>query len=248
MWREKDDLLRSVPDVGEQLSLTLLAHLPELGTLDRERIAALVGVAPINRDSGRMRGKRSVWGGRARVRAVLYMGALVGSRYNLVLRGLYQRLLTAGKPENGYVGAGGSRGGNGNTDFSAGIGTGGEHLRVWVVRRSGRSWGVKGARERGWRERVPEGNGPQRPRRRWRWCCLRALNERAAPRGRNRSLGRDATWRGHSLPTKGWLQVHAHECRPPPNYDQAVTDFGEPARTSHISKMVLSIVKFGGPP
>ena len=97
--RERDDLLRSVPGVGEQLSLTLLAHLPELGALDRKRIAALVRVAPINRDSGQMRGKRSVWGGRTRVRAVLYMGALVGSRYNPVLRGLYQRLLTAGKPK-----------------------------------------------------------------------------------------------------------------------------------------------------
>ena len=99
VWRERDDLLRSVPGVGGQLSLALLAHLPELGTLDRKRIAALVGVAPINRDSGQMRGKRSVWGGRTRVRAVLYMGALVGSRHNPVLRGLYQRLLTAGKPK-----------------------------------------------------------------------------------------------------------------------------------------------------
>ena len=99
VWRERDDLLRSVPGVGEQLSLALLAHLPELGTLDRKRIAALVGVAPINRDSGQMRGKRSVWGGRTRVRAVLYMGALIGSRHNPVLRGLYQRLLTAGKPK-----------------------------------------------------------------------------------------------------------------------------------------------------
>ena len=99
MWQEKDNLLRSVPGVGEQLSVTLLAHLPELGALDRKRIAALVGVAPINRDSGKMRGKRSIWGGRARVRAVLYMAALVGSRYNPVLRDLYQRLLTAGKPK-----------------------------------------------------------------------------------------------------------------------------------------------------
>ena len=82
VWRENDDLLRSVPGVGEQLSLTLLAHLPELGTLDRRQISALVGVAPFNRDSGAMRGKRTVWGGRARVRAALYMGALVGSRYN----------------------------------------------------------------------------------------------------------------------------------------------------------------------
>ena len=97
VWRERDDLLRSVPGVGEQLSLTLLAHLPELGTLDRKQIAALVGVAPINRDSGRMRGKRSVWGGRARVRAALYMSALVASRHNPVIRDLYQRLLAAGK-------------------------------------------------------------------------------------------------------------------------------------------------------
>ena len=97
LWRERDDLLRSVPGVGEQLSLTLLAYLPELGALDRKQIAALVGVAPINRDSGRMRGRRSVWGGRARVRAALYMGALVGSRHNPVIRDLYQRLLAAGK-------------------------------------------------------------------------------------------------------------------------------------------------------
>ena len=74
VWREKDDLLRTVPGVGEQLSLTLLANLPEMGTLDRRQIAALVGVAPFNRDSGAMRGKRRVWGGRSRVRAVLYMG------------------------------------------------------------------------------------------------------------------------------------------------------------------------------
>ena len=77
VWREKDDLLRSVPGVGEQLSLSLLAYLPELGTLNLKRIAALVGVAPFNRDSGSRRGKRSVWGGRIRLRAVLYMGALV---------------------------------------------------------------------------------------------------------------------------------------------------------------------------
>ena len=99
IWREKDDLLRSVPGVGEQLPLTLLAHLPELGTLDRRQIAALVGVAPFNRDSGTLRGKRAVWGGRARVRAALYMGALVGSRYNPVIRDFYQRLLALGKPK-----------------------------------------------------------------------------------------------------------------------------------------------------
>ena len=99
VWREKDQLLRSVPGVGEQVSVTLLAELPELGTLDRKRIAALVGVAPINRDSGQMRGKRAVWGGRARVRVALYMGALVASRWNPVIRDFYQRLQAAGKPK-----------------------------------------------------------------------------------------------------------------------------------------------------
>ena len=99
VWREKDDLLRTVPGVGPQLSLTLLAHLPELGTLDRKQIAALVGVAPYNRDRGTLRGKRAVWGGRSRVRAVLYMGALVASRHNPAIRDFYQRLLAAGKPK-----------------------------------------------------------------------------------------------------------------------------------------------------
>ena len=93
VWREQDDLLRTVPGVGEQVSLTLLANLPELGTLNRRQIAALVGVAPYNRDSGTLRGKRS------RVRAVLYMGALVASRHNPVIRDFYQRLLAAGKPK-----------------------------------------------------------------------------------------------------------------------------------------------------
>ena len=99
MWREKDDLLRSVPGVGPQVSLTLLAYLPELGKLNRKQIAALVGVAPFNRDSGPYRGKRSVWGGRATVRKTLYMGALVATRYNPVLREFYRRLLDAGKPK-----------------------------------------------------------------------------------------------------------------------------------------------------
>ncbi len=99
VWREKDNLLRSVPGVGEQLSLSLLAYLPELGTLNRKRIAALVGVAPFNRDSGSRRGKRSVWGGRARVRAALYMGAPTASRFNPVIRDFYHRLLVAGKPK-----------------------------------------------------------------------------------------------------------------------------------------------------
>ena len=99
VWREQDDLLRSVPGVGPQLSVALLADLPELGTLGRRQIAALVGVAPVNRDSGNMRGRRSVSGGRARVRAVLYMGALVATRHNPVIRCFYQRLLAAGKPK-----------------------------------------------------------------------------------------------------------------------------------------------------
>ena len=92
-------LLRSVPGVGRQVSITLLADLPELGTLGRKQIAALVGVAPFSRDSGPHRGKRSVWGGRARVRAALYMGALVATRCNPVIGEFYQRLLAAGKPK-----------------------------------------------------------------------------------------------------------------------------------------------------
>ena len=99
VWREKDDLLRSVPGVGEQLSLALLAYLPELGTLNRRQVAALVGVAPFNRDSGTLRGKRTVWGGRARVRATLYMGALVATRHNPIIKDFYHRLLAAGKPK-----------------------------------------------------------------------------------------------------------------------------------------------------
>ncbi|MGH7360397.1 MAG: IS110 family transposase [Candidatus Methylomirabilales bacterium] len=96
-WRVQDDLLQSVPGVGPVLSRTLLASLPELGTLHRRAIAALVGVAPLNRDSGTCRGRRRVWGGRAAVRAVLYMGALVAVRHNPVLRAFYQRLRAVGK-------------------------------------------------------------------------------------------------------------------------------------------------------
>jgi transposase len=99
VWREKEDLLRSVPGVGPQLARTLLAHLPELGTLDRKPLAALVGVAPFNRDSGTLRGKRTVWGGRARVRVPLYMAALVASRHNPVIRAFYHRLCAKGKPK-----------------------------------------------------------------------------------------------------------------------------------------------------
>lgn len=99
IWREKDNLLRSIPGVGKVLSATLLAELPELGKLNRRQVAALVGVAPFNRDSGTLRGKRSVWGGRSKVRAALYMGALVASRHNPVIRDFYRRLCAAGKPK-----------------------------------------------------------------------------------------------------------------------------------------------------
>ncbi|HZC00810.1 MAG TPA: IS110 family transposase, partial [Gammaproteobacteria bacterium] len=97
LWREKDNLLRSVPGIGRVVSITLLADLPELGNLSRHQIAALVGVAPLNRDSGRFRGKRTVWGGRARVRAVLYMAALTATRYNPIIKAFYHRLCGAGK-------------------------------------------------------------------------------------------------------------------------------------------------------
>lgn len=97
-WREKDEILRSTPGVGPVLSKTLLIDLPELGTLNRKQIAALVGVAPLNQDSGRFRGRRRVWGGRAHVRTALYMAALVAARHNPVIREFYQRLLDAGKP------------------------------------------------------------------------------------------------------------------------------------------------------
>lgn len=99
IWRERDQLLQSVAGVGPVLRHTLLAQLPELGRLNRKQIAALVGVAPLNRDSGTLRGKRAVWGGRAPVRAALYMATLVASRFNPVIHAFYQRLLAAGKPK-----------------------------------------------------------------------------------------------------------------------------------------------------
>jgi len=98
LYHAKAALLRSVPGVGQVTTLTLLATLPELGQLSRHQIAALVGVAPMNRDSGTVRGKRMVWGGRAPVRAVLYMATLVGVKHNPVLRVFYERLRAAGKP------------------------------------------------------------------------------------------------------------------------------------------------------
>jgi len=97
LWREKDELLQSVPGIGPVTSAAMMAQLRELGTLNRRQIAALVGVAPLNYDSGTMRGKRRVWGGRAPLRAVLYMATLVATKHNDVIRAFYQRLLIAGK-------------------------------------------------------------------------------------------------------------------------------------------------------
>jgi transposase len=97
IWKENEELLRSVPSIGPVISRTVLAELPELGQLNRKQIAALVGVAPLNRDSGTLRGRRAIWGGRATVRAALYMAALVASRRNPVIRAFYKRLRTAGK-------------------------------------------------------------------------------------------------------------------------------------------------------
>ena len=98
VWREADDLLRGVPGIGPVTAATLLAALPELGTLDRRQIGALVGVCPFNRDSGQCRGRRTIFGGRAGVRAVLYMAAVTASRCNPVIKAFYQRLRAAGKP------------------------------------------------------------------------------------------------------------------------------------------------------
>lgn len=97
LWRENDDLLQSVPGSGPVCARTLLLELPELGTLTRQHIAALVGVAPLNGDSGTLRGRRIIWGGRAHVRTVLYMGTLVATRFNPQIKAFYQRLLAAGK-------------------------------------------------------------------------------------------------------------------------------------------------------
>jgi transposase len=96
-WREKEELMRSVPGVGKVLSRTLLSHAPELGTLGRKQMAALIGVAPFNQDSGTQRGHRRVWGGRGQVREVLYMSALAATRFNPSIRAFYARLIAAGK-------------------------------------------------------------------------------------------------------------------------------------------------------
>jgi transposase len=97
VWRANDDLLQSAPGIGPVCARTLLLELPELGTLNRQQIAALVGVAPLNCDSGTLRGRRTIWGGRAHVRTVLYMGTLVATRYNPRIKAFSQRLLAAGK-------------------------------------------------------------------------------------------------------------------------------------------------------
>lgn len=96
-WRLKDDIIRSLPGAGKVLSTTLLASLPELGTLNRRQIAALVGVAPFNCDSGTMRGRRHIWGGRASVRSVLYMATITAIRCNPDIRAFHVRLRGAGK-------------------------------------------------------------------------------------------------------------------------------------------------------
>jgi transposase len=99
LWSEKEELLASVPGVGPVIARTLIAELPELGALDRRQIAALVGLAPWTRQSGQWKGKSFIGGGRASVRRVLFMGALVAGRYNLALKTFRQRLVDAGKPK-----------------------------------------------------------------------------------------------------------------------------------------------------
>lgn len=98
VWRAKDDLLKSIPGVGAVTTVTMLAKCPELGSLNRREIAALAGVAPLANDSGKHRGKRSIWGGRAEVRAVLYMAAISAIRFNEAIKAFAERLKKAGKP------------------------------------------------------------------------------------------------------------------------------------------------------
>lgn len=98
IWKAKVDLLKSVPGVGKVTIVTLLARLPELGTLNRQTIAALTGLAPFADDSGRRKGQRIVWGGRAEVRTVLYMATLSARRCNPAIRAFFERLINAGKP------------------------------------------------------------------------------------------------------------------------------------------------------
>ena len=99
IWSAKNDLLQSVPGIGKVGAQAIISDLPELGTLNRKQIASLVGVAPLNRDSGNFKGRRSIWGGRAHIRTVLYMVAVVASRCNPVIKEFYERLCKAGKPK-----------------------------------------------------------------------------------------------------------------------------------------------------
>ncbi|MGA3209646.1 MAG: transposase, partial [Syntrophales bacterium] len=96
-WRHMDKILQSVPGVGPVMSLTILADLPEIGTMNRRQIAALVGVAPLNRDSGKYKGRRAIWGGRARIRSVLYMCVISGICHNPKIKAFYNRLVSSGK-------------------------------------------------------------------------------------------------------------------------------------------------------
>ena len=99
VWREAEALLKSVPGIGDVTARTLLAELPELGTIGRQQLAALVGVAPVNRDSGLMRGRRTIAGGRTSVRNVLYMAALTAIRRHSPFRAFYDRLTARGRPK-----------------------------------------------------------------------------------------------------------------------------------------------------
>ena len=96
-WQQKMDLLTSVPGIGEVVAVTLISSLPELGTISHKSISYLVGVAPLNKDSGKFRGKRRIWGGRVKIRCMLYMAALVAVRFNPVIKAFYERLLQKGK-------------------------------------------------------------------------------------------------------------------------------------------------------
>jgi transposase len=97
VWKKKDEIIQSIPGLGPTVARTLISLLPELGTLSSKKICALVGVAPLNRDSGLLRGKRTIWGGRPQIRCKLYMAALVATRHNPVIRSFYERLVEAGK-------------------------------------------------------------------------------------------------------------------------------------------------------
>ena len=99
IWQHKAEIMQSIPGVGRVTATTLLADVPEMGVLSRREISALIGVCPYSRDSGTSRGRRSIWGGRARVRAALYMAAVVATRHNPVIRAFYEKLVAAGKPK-----------------------------------------------------------------------------------------------------------------------------------------------------